>query len=305
MSSRRLFSDVYKTHNFLLLVVALFLGNCHAQTSPSCARPSSSPCGNNNILIRYPFRVKGDPENCGNKNYELDCDNNRFVLKLFASGKYYVHAIDYDAYTIRLVDVGLQQGNCSSLPLHSLSILNFTVPISYSDRFRSEVYFPINRWYVGIALWVDCEKPVEESPFYTDSTTSASSCIQKETSSSSLSSPEKRHYSYFLFGFSLHASVVADHCRIDEIVMTTLWSSPYDYYNIERNISFPDFHSRLEYGFELSWLSILCEQCRGQGHCLLFDDTSSSLFCLKYCDRTVSQCKNIIWVSMPICLVDL
>ncbi|XP_058203353.1 rust resistance kinase Lr10-like isoform X1 [Rhododendron vialii] len=285
MSSRRLFSDVYKIHNFLL-VVALFLGNSHAKTSPNCDRPPSSCGSNNKIPIRHPFRVKGDPENCGNKNYELDCDNNRFVLKMFASGKYYVQSIAYDLYTIRLVDVGLQQGNCSSLPL---SILKFTDPISYSYTFYRDLNYPYAR-DVAIALWVDCERPVEEFPLYTDGTTSASSCIQKETStSSSLSSTEKRQYSYFLFGYNLPASVVADQCRIDEIVMTTFGSPP-AYYNIQTHISFPDFLSRLEYGFELSWLSILCEKCRGRGRCHVGSTYSYSTFaCLKYCDKSLED----------------
>ncbi|KAI6672555.1 hypothetical protein NL676_000461, partial [Syzygium grande] len=70
--------------------------------------------------ISYPFRLRGDPMVCSDPNYELACINNRTVLDLY-SGNYYVRYIDYTNYTIRVADVGLQKGNCSSLPLRSLS----------------------------------------------------------------------------------------------------------------------------------------------------------------------------------------
>ncbi|XP_058219342.1 uncharacterized protein LOC131329931 [Rhododendron vialii] len=283
MSSSRLLSDVYKTH-CLLLLLALLLVNCHAQTSPNCV----SSCGN--IHISPPFRLKEDSENCGNKKYELECDHNRPVLYLNSSAKYYVHAINYDNYTIRLVDVGLQQGNCSSLPLYSLSDLNFP----YADEYQYALEFPYGvdysvsgyifyhhhriPWDVAVALWVDCEKPVK-SRFYAESNTSASSCIDKATSSA-LSSGEKRRYSYFLFG-SLKLSDVADQCKIDEIRITTLWL-PAD--KSQANISYSDFHSKLEYGFELSWLSSLCDQCEGLGNHYCYIGSNYSVNCYKFCD---------------------
>ncbi|KAF7142078.1 hypothetical protein RHSIM_Rhsim06G0112200 [Rhododendron simsii] len=279
--SIRLLSDLYKSHS-LLLVIALFLGNCYAETSLNCV----SSCGN--INIKHPFRVKGDPENCGNKTYELECEHNRLALDLFSSAKYYVHAINYNNYTIRLVDVGLQRGNCSSLPLYSLSDLNFTyygakpysLLLKYIYEGISGTHDPIP-WNISVALWVDCEKPVKKSPFYTDSNTGASSCIRKSTSSSSLLSGEKRHYSYFLYGTNLGASDMADQCKIDEIVMSTLqWPADKG----EANLSFSDFHSRLEYGFELSWLSFPCsEKCQGRGYCNV--GSNYTALCLKYCSQ--------------------
>ena len=91
-----------------LFVLVLLSGNSHAKIkSRHCDPPSY--CGNIQ-KITYPFRLKGDPENCGYKNYELACENNRTVLSLF-SGKYYVEAINYNNNTIRLVDVGIQKDN--------------------------------------------------------------------------------------------------------------------------------------------------------------------------------------------------
>ncbi|KAH7861873.1 hypothetical protein Vadar_032027 [Vaccinium darrowii] len=297
MSSRRLLNKTLS----LLLLVALFLGNCHAKTSPDCDRPSSS-CGN--IPIKDPFRVKGDPENCGKKEYELECEHNRLLLNLsfsgqylsssgqylFSSGKYYVQAINYNNYTIRVVDVGLQQGNCSSLPLYYLSYRNFTyyelkpyyltIASSYSNGFLQDSIDEIP-WEMAVALWVDCEKPVKKYLSFADSKTSASRCIGKAAPSSSLSSGEKRHYPYFLFG-NLSLSDVADHCKIDEIVMTTLRLGLPPGEN-ETNISFSDFHSRLEFGFELSWVSFPCEQCRARGGgCSV--GSNYNVTCSSYCD---------------------
>ncbi|KAG5545850.1 hypothetical protein RHGRI_018116 [Rhododendron griersonianum] len=159
-SSKRLLSDVYKTHTlFLLLALALFLGNCNAQTSPICDRPSS-PCGN--IPIRHPFRLKGDPENCGIKKYELECKRNRLVLYLFHSAKYYVHAINYNNYTIRVVDAGLQRGNCSSRPLYSISyddlydnfLYGGTYSFNYLEVPIAGRYYPSIPYDIAEALWL-------------------------------------------------------------------------------------------------------------------------------------------------------
>ncbi|KAK3404206.1 hypothetical protein EUGRSUZ_K00520 [Eucalyptus grandis] len=73
--------------------------------------------------IRHPFRLKSDPKSCGNPKFELACINNRTFLDLYP-GNYYVRYINYTNYTIRIADVGLQIGNCSSLPRHSLSCAN-------------------------------------------------------------------------------------------------------------------------------------------------------------------------------------
>ncbi|KAG5529497.1 hypothetical protein RHGRI_030029 [Rhododendron griersonianum] len=289
MSRRRLLSDVYKTHSFLLLLALFFLGNCCAKTSPNCV----SSCGN--ITIKHPFRVKGDPENCGKKKYELECEHHRLVLTLFSPAKYLVRAINYDNHTIRLVNVGLRHGDCSSLPLYYISYLNFTsssdanpYSLLMEERFYSPDKVP---WNMAVALWVDCEKPVKKPPFYTD--TSASSCIEKPTFSysDSLSSGEKRRYSYFLFGTNLMVWDVADQCKIDQIVMSTLrWPDELRLPNewpadkFEANLSFSDFHSKLEYGFELSWLSILCENCQGrQIYCEIDFINSTAATCYKYC----------------------
>ncbi|KAJ8770535.1 hypothetical protein K2173_018026 [Erythroxylum novogranatense] len=91
--------------------VSVILHTVDARDTNSC-RPSS--CGNI-PNISYPFRLRTDHKNCGNKDYELSCENNlALVLNLF-SAKYYVQAINYSNYTIRLVDAGVRADDCSSL----------------------------------------------------------------------------------------------------------------------------------------------------------------------------------------------
>ncbi|KAL6990248.1 hypothetical protein U1Q18_001799 [Sarracenia purpurea var. burkii] len=230
---------------FAVLIVTLFSLNCHAKTGHHHCHSSS--CGNI-PNIRHPFRLKSDPENCGYKDYELTCDHNGRLVLEFHSAKFYVLAINYNNKTIRLVDVGIQRGNCSSLPLYPLSDLNFTYnrrPYCVFPNFKA----PKPQSQPSIAAILDCGKPVK-SPLYNDAT--SSNCVKKINSSNSSvsrSPTTTKRYSYLLFG-SLQVSNVADRCRIEEIVMTTFWLPPN---KSKGNISFSDFHNQLAYGFELSW----------------------------------------------------
>ncbi|CAK7334095.1 unnamed protein product [Dovyalis caffra] len=85
-------------------------------TSLALCAPSS--CGNIQN-ISYPFRLDTDPKSCGDNNYTLICEKNTSTGLYLYSSKYYVRAIDYVNFTIRVVDAGVQ-GNCSSLPRYSL-----------------------------------------------------------------------------------------------------------------------------------------------------------------------------------------
>ncbi|KAM1263301.1 hypothetical protein ACFXTH_028309 [Malus domestica] len=80
----------------VFLVVGFFCVVCSAKDDRHHCAPSS--CG---IItnISYPFRLKHDPDNCGDQWYNLSCENNRTVLYLY-SGKYHVQAINYDNYTV-------------------------------------------------------------------------------------------------------------------------------------------------------------------------------------------------------------
>ncbi|KAL7000657.1 hypothetical protein U1Q18_001810 [Sarracenia purpurea var. burkii] len=267
MSSRRLLL-------FAVLIVTLFSLNCHAKTGD---RHCDSSCGNI-PNISYPFRLKSDPENYGYKDYELACDHNRLVLE-FQSAKFYVLAINYNNYTIRLVDVGIQRGNCSSLPLCPLTYDNFPYtrqPYSLFDQLSLK---PLSQ--PSIAAILDCEKPVK-NPLYNDAT--SSNCVKKINSSNSSVSPAQKRHSYLLFG-SLNVSDVADLCRIEEIVMTTLWLPPN---KSEGNISFLDFHDQLAYGFELSWEYYRVENCTSHNYEYGYDGTVICYPCYKFTNSSFS-----------------
>ncbi|KAL6321061.1 hypothetical protein AAG906_012047 [Vitis piasezkii] len=114
-----------------LLLLLLVPITCKAKQNHQLC---TSSCGNIHN-ISYPFRLKDDPESCGESEYELACENNRTILYLY-SGKYKVEEIKYENFTIRVVD------DFSSLPLDSWTSRNFTLqsPIRYWPSISSSDY---------------------------------------------------------------------------------------------------------------------------------------------------------------------
>ena len=125
-----LWAPMFKLALFVFIV--FYQTSCFAKHNNHLCPPSS--CGNI-TNIRYPFRLRTDPNECGDKRYNLSCenDNTSAVLYLY-SGKYYVQSINYSDYTIRVVDSNVVKGNCSSIPRYSLTPYNFSYddPYSYS-----------------------------------------------------------------------------------------------------------------------------------------------------------------------------
>ncbi|CAI8605627.1 unnamed protein product [Vicia faba] len=74
---------------------------CLTETNHQCLLSSCGDIRN----ITYPFRLQGEPENCGDPNYEISCENNQTILNL-DNGKYFVEAINYNNSTIRITDSG-------------------------------------------------------------------------------------------------------------------------------------------------------------------------------------------------------
>ncbi|XP_038693702.1 uncharacterized protein LOC119991420 [Tripterygium wilfordii] len=142
-----------------------------------------SSCGDN-IKIGHPFRLKGDRPTCGDPDYELSCDNNQTILS-FNSAEYVVKAIDYNKFIIRVADIGIQEHNYSSTPLHSLSP---TSPIdrkfvaSYYKTYLSayyDQYFSSDHYFANVSntdniVYISCETPMK-SPSFVD----AAPCISK------------------------------------------------------------------------------------------------------------------------------
>ncbi|KAF8380065.1 hypothetical protein HHK36_027535 [Tetracentron sinense] len=82
---------------FIAFILALFLAACSSAKEDGLCHTS---CGNIHN-ISYPFYLKGDPLNCGNRsfNYELACEVNRTILYI-NSRRYYAKGITYDKYII-------------------------------------------------------------------------------------------------------------------------------------------------------------------------------------------------------------
>ncbi|KAK9912533.1 hypothetical protein M0R45_036395 [Rubus argutus] len=246
----------------VLLVLGLCCVACHAKDHH--CEPSS--CGDIHN-ISYPFRLNHDPEKCGDSRYNLFCENNLTVLHLY-SGKYYVRAINYENYTIRVVDANVREGNCSSIPRYSLASYNFSDEGPYSMF--------LGTWMERIALskpiiFISCETRLDSS-LYVDT----APCIDVSSG-----------HSFVNIG-SLNASDLRDSCRIELMALTPSW--------IGTNISYIDIHSGLLYGFELSWLNR--NNRRGSWPPTLtvcyVDDDTDQVECIAY---DVAVARVFVWIG--------
>ncbi|KAG8644309.1 hypothetical protein MANES_11G116800v8 [Manihot esculenta] len=247
MFERSLLSVGQRAFIFLLL-----LQICHGKNNP-CA-PSS--CGNI-LKISYPFRLQTDPKRCGDHRYSLSCEKNTTVLHLFPGKFYYVQAINYNNYTIRLVDPGVVKGDCSSMPRFPLTSASFFTDgfpytlVKYgstytSTRFSREIVF------------MNCVQPVN-STYYVDAT----SCINNGAKHS--------YVKIEMFG-GLTAGDWMDTCTI---VTAALLPAERNY----KNMSYVEIHRELAYGFEISWLNHRCKMCKSK-QCL-FDETENKIYCFE------------------------
>ncbi|KAI4313301.1 hypothetical protein L6164_026292 [Bauhinia variegata] len=230
---------------------------CIAQKQEACGPSSCGKITN----IRYPFRLKNDPPNCGNPNYELACENNMTVLYLY-SGRYYVESINYNNLTIRLVDPGVRQTGCSSIPSYSLYQANF------SDVYGSDPWEPYGstyRSYFKHVVYLNCSNQVSDDPEYVDT----ASCINWNSNG----------HIYAIAGY-LSAQKLKVDCRVMMIAASSLWG-PDDYdYTHNQSFSYDDIHRALIYGFEVSWLKVFCIDHCGEPVCS-YNETTKTFGCYR------------------------
>jgi hypothetical protein len=215
----------------LIVVVLLLHQTCNTSADQDDCTPS---CGS--ILnISYPFRLTSDPENCGDRRYDLSCENNQTLVLYLYHGRYYVKQINYADQSIRVVDpgIGLNTNEYSfNIPRYLLDVKNFSDgdPYQISGSYQKFTLTPA-------VYFVKCEKPVN-SEYHLN----ISACIEDGVYSSS------KRYKYALFqGES--AVELGDLCQVEQISLTS-----YLYYDSDlRNISCKDFHNELLRGFELFW----------------------------------------------------
>ncbi|KAF7849538.1 hypothetical protein BT93_L0658 [Corymbia citriodora subsp. variegata] len=188
--------------------------------------------------ISYPFRLKGDPKDCGHNNYELVCINNHTILDL-NYGQYYVRSINYTNYMIRVVDVGLPKDNCSSLSLHSLLCSYFSFESDWYDCWDYGNFRELSK----TVSFVNCTKAVG-SHFYVDT----SSCLDGPQFSNFSS---MRMQLYAMVNATILSVEIA--CTIEFMAIIPWWV---DGNNL---CSFAQIHKQMVYGFELTWRPMTCE----------------------------------------------
>ncbi|KAK4257815.1 hypothetical protein QN277_007353 [Acacia crassicarpa] len=210
----------------------------------------SSQCGNI-TNISYPFRLPQDPLHCGDPSYELACENNVTLLHV-KNGTYRVVAtyrvvgINYDKLRIKLVDPGIQAGNCSSLPLYSLSKYDFSYFWRRLYDYEERTYSTPNVWTISFThtevfkqvAYLNCSDPVREDTAYVDT----APCVKGGG------------HLYAVAG-DLLASQFQPHCRLE---LVTLVASDWESLVPHGIKSYADIHTLLSFGFELSWWQRAC-----------------------------------------------
>ncbi|XP_014503367.1 rust resistance kinase Lr10-like [Vigna radiata var. radiata] len=224
----------------LFLVLLLLVHHICATNKKQLCLPSS--CGNI-THISYPFRLQGDPENCGDERYELGCQNNVTVLYLH-SAQYHVQAINYNKYKVRVVDPALQLHNCSSLPLRSLSRSNFSDTYTNNMGPYQAGLRPDRNWeYLSFEhiVFLNCNHSVRENGKYVES----GECVKWESNG----------YAYAVGG-DLKAEDLEVGCDVKLVAPTS--------FRTFNNHSYAAIHMALAYGFEISWIKLACKKhhCR-------------------------------------------
>ena len=241
--------DMMGRERALLVVLLLLLHKVHGGCPPSsCGKITD---------IHYPFRLKGDPEKCGKKRYELGCENNVTVLYL-NSAQYHVDAINYNNYTVRVVDTSLQPHNCSSLPLRSLSRSNFSDTYAYyTDPYQAGVK-AVENWESLIfehIVYLNCNHSVRENGKYVES----GECVKWDS----------KGYAYAIGG-NLKAEDFEVGCEVKLVAPTS--------FRTLDNHSYTAMHSALAYGFEISWINLACQRHCHDRFCY-FDSSNQNLEC--------------------------
>ncbi|KAL3499707.1 hypothetical protein ACH5RR_038800 [Cinchona calisaya] len=274
-----------------LVLVLLFLATsyCIAKKSNHHCPPSCGDIPN----ISYPFRLKGDPDNCGDPSYELDCNNNRTLSLSLNSKIYHVLEIDYANYTIRVVDPGLEKANCSSF--FPTTVLEYDdIPKAYivpnNDIPDEYLLWPQN----SPVAFVHCTAPAK-SDLYID----IKSCRNQSSIIPSNSQQDKQeNISYVLVGDGVSIADVEDSCTIsmfawvysDEFRRITNSKSIYEIPRITNSTSLQDIVNGLSYGFVLPFYRVYCsKQCEKRGgSCYLGNNINNNntgpVTCVDYCD---------------------
>jgi len=319
-----------KSFLFLIqIIVVVLLRHHHHQTCDAITNTSNqtycppSSCGKISN-IKHPFRLKNDPTTCGNPRYELSCENNITTLTLF-SGKYYVKSINYNNYTIRIVDPGIEEGDCSSFPRYYFYNYNFSGFYNYNsyhyhpyqiyqrrivDTTRYEyaealtlavLKSPQSLQMFQHVIYMNCSSPVMDDPVYAD----AASCMNKSNSQGG--------HVYAIAGDLKVRNYHHNHCHVEVVTPISFfrynyssedWHTPdgkfsyedksdriygYEWKVTNQMFDYSEIHRMLVGGFEVSWMTGACEDHCGIPYCYLRETTWSL-----ECDNPSSPCRTTL-----------
>ncbi|XP_020961395.1 uncharacterized protein LOC110263868 [Arachis ipaensis] len=260
--------------HYLLLITTV--ASAAGDANRTCAPSSCGKVTN----ISHPFRLKDDPQNCGDERYELACENNIAVLALFPGKNYHVESINYNNFTIRLVDPGISEDDCSTLPHYSItgSYLwnNEDESRPYEGSQDRQTDFRNGSTRVETVelfynvVFLECRNPVRDDPRYVDT----ASCIKQG------------HHVYAVVG-GLTVVELRDGCHVKLVAAysSSFLAPPSWPYQLScnQNYSYAEIHRMLSYGFELSWVPGACQYKCGlkRSYCAIDQTAQSSLICLR------------------------
>jgi len=235
----------------VLLLILIFSYNADGddEHQESCSRR----CGVHNIS--HPFRLKDSPKECGEERYNLSCEaNNQLILYYECKeyhGKYYVQSINYNNFTIRLLDFNLASSNnfippCYSLGLYNFSSNSITSPyLAY--RYKNNTLHVLTK---SMLYMMSCPNRLEYSYI--------GNCMNRTSHSQDVNS-----FYVGSYGKSLSEFGLGEGCRIQFMYLTSLdVEDDGGDHNNNNNISCADIRREMFYGFELSWLNSLCKHGR-------------------------------------------
>ncbi|XP_035549322.1 uncharacterized protein LOC118343728 [Juglans regia] len=190
---------------------------------------------------------------------------------LHGGSKYYVSQINYNNYTIRIVDSGIQEDNYSFIPRYFLNHDTLGLPDwdSYPPYGSSSNNLTTLTLSEVVAI-VNCEKPVTSaSPFHLKTTSTNCSYINKGYGSSSNSSfsQDSKRYLYLIVGYGANVRDVEESCTIEQISLTSWPGQIY----ADPNISCIDIRNLFSNGFEVSWYGIYCGICGSYDNCYIHE----------------------------------
>ncbi|KAK2399304.1 PR5 receptor kinase [Trifolium repens] len=128
-------------------------------------------------------------------------------------------------------------------------------------------------------IYMNCSNPVRDDPVYTDT----ASCIK----------PNSQGGHFYAIAGDLKVSNLKDvDCHVEFVTAISFFSYNYSYYNFDddwiipnEKYSYSEIHRMLVGGFDVSWMSVPCQNLCGNTYCYLSEITGSLR-----CNSPVDQC---------------